>query len=308
MLNVSVRTISLIWLFILPLSAYAEAAQPTPMPGTSVHDFAGVISAEKKAAIQAQARQLKEQYQTEIAVVTIDSLQGEDSFDYSMRMARAWGIGSKDNYIRGLLILVAIKDRKTAFRTSRHIEGELTDGVTGDIGRRMNVYFKQGDFGGGLNMGMGMILERLKETYQPQPVPTAQPEAGSRYGWLWLPFGAFAFGLGYMYLRYRKLKGSESAGGKQATIGGFLSWLFSRGPATVPKKRITADTSDTAHAAAISTAAALGFGASQGGDFGSANSDSSSSSSDSGSSSGNDSAGSYSGGSDFGGGGTDTSW
>ena len=44
------------------------------MPQTSVHDFAGVISDNRKAEIQAKARQLKDAYQTEIAVVTIDSL------------------------------------------------------------------------------------------------------------------------------------------------------------------------------------------------------------------------------------------
>lgn len=61
---------------------------PQPMPGTFVHDFAGVIPDEKRAEIQAKAQRLKDEYRTEIAVVTIDSLQGEESVDYSMRMAR----------------------------------------------------------------------------------------------------------------------------------------------------------------------------------------------------------------------------
>jgi hypothetical protein len=125
-----------------------------------------------------------------------------------------------------------------------------------------------------------------------------------------MPFGALVFGLGYMYLRYRKLKGSEPPGGEPATVGAFLRWLFSRGPSSVPEKSKTTDSSNPAHVhtTAIGTATAFGVGASQGSDFGSSSADTSSASSDSGSSSGNDSAGSYSGGSDFGGGGTDTSW
>src|SRR5215207_10781148 len=158
-------------LFILFAALPCRAADiPGPMSGTFVHDFAGVMPDDKKAEIQAKARRLKDEYKTEIAVVTIDSLQGEESFDYSMRMARSWGIGSKENDIRGLLILVAVKDRKTAFRTSRHIEGELPDGVTGEISRRMNAYFKNGDFGGGLSSGLDMILDRLRAVYEPQPV------------------------------------------------------------------------------------------------------------------------------------------
>src|SRR5690349_21721372 len=106
------------WLMILLFPALANAEQPKPLANTFVHDFAGVIQSDKKAEIQAKAQQLKDTYKTEIAIVTIDSLEGEDSFEYSMRLARSWGIGSKDDEVRGLLILVAVKDHKTAFRTS----------------------------------------------------------------------------------------------------------------------------------------------------------------------------------------------
>ena len=140
--------------------AKAETSIPSPLPDTYVHDFAGVIDDAKRAEIQAKAERLKSEYKTEVAIVTIESLEGEDSFEYSMRMARSWGIGSKDNEVRGLLVLVAIQDRKTAFRTSRHIEGELTDGTTGEISRAMNVYFKKGEFGAGLSAGMDKILDK----------------------------------------------------------------------------------------------------------------------------------------------------
>lgn len=175
-------TVGFLWILIVPLFVLAETAQPTPMPGSFVHDFAGVISDERKAEIQLQAQRLKDEFKTEIAVVTIDSLQGEDSFDYSTRMARSWGIGSKENDVRGLLILVAVNDRKTAFRTSRHIEGELPDGVTGEISRRMNASFKNNDFGGGLSAGMSLILGRLSGVYEPQTLtsrsdqPTEMPQ------------------------------------------------------------------------------------------------------------------------------------
>lgn len=179
-----VLVMSVLWaLLLLAASTSAQVEQPTPQPNTYVHDFAGVISDDKKNEIQAKAQRLKDEYKTEIAVVTIDSLQGEDSFDYSMRMARSWGIGSKDNDTRGLLIVVAVKDRKTAFRTSRHIEGEITDGTTGEINRQMNAYFKQSDFGGGLSFGMDKILERLHAAYEPQPV-TVKPSEMSGLVWL----------------------------------------------------------------------------------------------------------------------------
>src|SRR5581483_5888120 len=135
--------------FALIVTVSAQSEQPKPMPNTYIHDFAGVVSADKQAEINTKAKQLKDEYKTEIALVTIDSLNGEDQFDYSMRMARSWGIGSPDNDVRGLLILIAVKDHKTSFRTSRHIEGEIPDGVTGEVSRTMNAFFKKGDFGNG---------------------------------------------------------------------------------------------------------------------------------------------------------------
>src|SRR5215475_13607604 len=110
------RTIYIIAVLLVCFySTLAADPQPTPIPGSYVHDFAGVIDESKRAEINEKAKTLKEKYKTEIAVVTIKTLNGEDIFDYSMRMARSWGIGSKDNDIRGLLIVVAIQDRKTGF-------------------------------------------------------------------------------------------------------------------------------------------------------------------------------------------------
>ncbi|HEX5731575.1 MAG TPA: TPM domain-containing protein [Blastocatellia bacterium] len=172
--------LAVIVISISSLVVVAQVEQPGPMPGTYIHDFAGVISEDKKAEIQGKAQRLKDEYKTEIALVTIDSLQGEDSFDYSMRMSRSWGIGSPDNEIRGLLILVAVKDRKTSFRTSRHIEGEIPDAVTYDVNQIMNGYFKRGDFGGGLSAGLDKLLARLQSVYEPS---AAMPEKQSS-GWI----------------------------------------------------------------------------------------------------------------------------
>src|SRR5919199_1149638 len=132
MRHILIQTIALLWVLTLPSSAPTEVAQPTPMPNTFVHDFAGVIPDEKEAEIQSKARRLKDEYKTEIAVVTVDSLQGEDSFDYSMRMARSWGIGSKDNDVRALLPRGAEKDRKPPSGPPRHIESELPDAATAE--------------------------------------------------------------------------------------------------------------------------------------------------------------------------------
>lgn len=290
--------VAVIVISISTLVVAAQAEQPKPMPGTYVHDFAGVISEDKKAEIQGKAQRLKDDYKTEIALVTIESLQGEDSFDYSMRMSRSWGIGSPDNEIRGLLILVAVKDRKTSFRTSRHIEGDIPDGVTYDVNQTMNDHFKRGDFGGGLSAGLDKIVARLQSVYEPSAAtyePTAATPQKESSGWirfwiiLWAGVAVF-IAIEAVRKRKRERERQEAAARQQK-----------RRPATHNKavKSKKAKSSSRSSKSGTPTSSY---------DSGHSSSWGSSSSSDSGSSSSSDSGSSYSGGSDFGGGGSDSSW
>lgn len=288
---------------------------PQPMPGSFVHDFAGVIAVDKKAEIQAKARQLKDAFRTEIAVVTIDSLAGVDSFEYSMKMARTWGIGSKDNEVRGLLILVAVKDHKTSFRTSRHIEDELPDSVTGEISRQMNGYFKKGDFGGGLSAGMDLILERLKTAYAPA---TVQGSVKGGLGLWWLliiggPLSAIGIALAARARKRRREAAQRAQREKAAQVNraNYFSADARLSPADRPAPKKSKRRRNKRRQSTLSSPSSS-YDASYSSDYdfsSSSSSDSSSSSSyDSSSSSSSDSGSSYSGGSDFGGGGSDSNW
>src|SRR5205823_1738278 len=89
--------------------------------------------------------------QIQFAVVTVNTTGGQDIFDYSLAVARGWGIGSKDTSKPSLLLLVAIKDRKYFTQVSRHLEGDLPDGLVGQIQREQLVpAFKAGQYGQGL--------------------------------------------------------------------------------------------------------------------------------------------------------------
>ncbi len=297
------------WLLfsIIPI---AVADQPSPLPNTFVHDFAGVISDDKEAEIQSKSQRLKDEYKTEIALVTINSLEGEDVFDYSVKMARAWGIGSKDNDIRGLLILIAINERKTAFRTSRHIEGEIPDAVTAQISKEMNALFKGGDFGGGLSLGMDKILERMQMVYE-SPAPQNN-SSSTGLGWLWaLIIGLPAALVGFVVLwkrrkrRERRLAEQETTR-RRSELARIANARASSKPQSKQRKGKTARPGKR-KSGARGSKPSPGYSPSY--DSGSSSYSSNSSSSyDSGSSSSSDSGSSYSGGSDFGGGGSDSSW
>jgi uncharacterized protein len=134
-------------------SANAQTAQsPLPKPTGYVNDFAGVIDNATKAQLEITLGNLDRQQSIQFAVVTIDTTGGQDVFDYSLAVARGWGIGSKDTSKPSLLLLVAIKDRKYFTQVSRHLEGDLPDGLVGQIQREQLVpAFRNAEYGKGLS-------------------------------------------------------------------------------------------------------------------------------------------------------------
>src|SRR5436190_2723648 len=108
---------------------------PTPLPAPTgyVNDYAKVIDAGTEQQLETTLTTLDRQQQIQFAIVTIDSTNGQDIFDYSLAVARGWGIGAKDVQKPSLLLLVAIKDRKYFTHVSRHLEGDLPDGLVGQF-------------------------------------------------------------------------------------------------------------------------------------------------------------------------------
>ncbi len=132
--------------------ARAQTAQsPLPAPTGFVNDYANVLDAATKARLEAIMINLKERANIEFAVVIVPTTGGQDIFDYTLAVARGWGIGTKDSDQAGLLLLVAINDRKYFTQVSRHLEGDLPDGLTGQIQReRLVPPFKQGNYAKGI--------------------------------------------------------------------------------------------------------------------------------------------------------------
>ena len=133
-------------------SANAQPAQsPLPKPTGYVNDYAGFVDSATKARLETTLGNLDRQQQIQFSVITVDTTGGQEIFDYSLAVARGWGIGSKDATKPSLLLLVAIKDRKYFTQVSRHLEGDLPDGLVGQIQREQLLpAFRAGQYSKGL--------------------------------------------------------------------------------------------------------------------------------------------------------------
>ncbi len=138
-------------------------AEDVPSPQGWVNDFAGVISPEYKEKLSSLIAELEEKTTVEIAVVTISSIAPYDEAGYARLLFDNWKPGKKgkDN---GVLLLLAIKERRWRIETGYGVEGILPDGLCGEIGRNYMVpYFKEGKYAQGLYYGTAAISKVISD-------------------------------------------------------------------------------------------------------------------------------------------------
>lgn len=140
--------------------AEGQIKRDLPSLNEPVIDQANLLSPAEKQAISQRILNLHNAGKGQIGVVIIPTTGQEDIFDYSMRVAEAWQLGSakRDN---GLLMTIAINDRRIQILTGYGLEGVLPDIVAGRIIHdKITPYFKQGQYAQGIDSGLTEI-ERI---------------------------------------------------------------------------------------------------------------------------------------------------
>ena len=146
-----------------PASKQPQAASPLPAPTGFVNDFAKVFDAESKARLESALTELRDKAQIEFAVVTVETTGGQPIFDYSLAVARGWGIGPKDTSKGGgLLLMLAVKDRSWWLQVSRNLEKDLPNEVCKELGDRSKDLYRQGNYDEGLIRNVKAVIERLE--------------------------------------------------------------------------------------------------------------------------------------------------
>lgn len=146
----------------LVLAAVTPAAgAPVPAPQGFVTDRAGVIDAGTTAELTALLEELQQKTGAEIAVLTVDTTAPLDDFSYAMQVAEAWKPGKKGEDT-GVLVLVAVKDRKVRILTGYGVEDILPDGLVGEIrDRQMLPEFRAGRMAAGIWKGVAALANRI---------------------------------------------------------------------------------------------------------------------------------------------------
>jgi uncharacterized protein len=171
-------------LLALPLLLRAEPVSQL-RPTDYVNDFAHVLDADTIAQLDNICQQIDQKAHAQIAVVTINSLDGSDIESYAVDLYKKWGIGSKATD-HGVLLLFAIQDHKYRIEVGYGLEPILPDGKVGGIGREAVPLLRQNDYKGAILLMTSRVADVIAQdagvqlTSVPQfsAPPRDQPDKG----------------------------------------------------------------------------------------------------------------------------------
>ena len=172
------KRLALIFLAALlsaPLAQNVFCLEVPPLTGP-VMDTAGIMSDEKRAELEGYLLRIDQNSSAQIVVLTIPSLQGEGLEEYSLKAAREWRLGNAEDN-KGVLLLVAYKEKKIRIETGYGAEGDLTDTRCGLIIRNIIAPdFQDGDYSRGIIRGAKAIAASVAPEVETEAVSLEEEE------------------------------------------------------------------------------------------------------------------------------------
>jgi uncharacterized protein len=134
---------------------------------TSVYDYANLFNANEKAQLEEKLVHYSDTTTTQIVVITVESLKGEDVNMLATNWGQKWGIGGTAKNDNGVIILISKNDRKIAINPGYGLEDRLTAGTGGEIIRNIIIpEFKAGSYYNGVNKGTDALFDVFKGKYK----------------------------------------------------------------------------------------------------------------------------------------------
>jgi uncharacterized protein len=165
-------------------------------------------------------------------------LEGRPIEEYANELYRAWGISAKtgEHKDKGALLLVAVKDRRTRLEVGYGLEGDLPDGLAGEIIRRMRPELQRGQYSEAMTSGVRTLLDTLAEKWNVNiagiedrryayRAPAQQPLGGGAGSLICLLVGILIFFLLISALSKARRRGNGRGGAGRPGVGD-LWWLY----------------------------------------------------------------------------------
>lgn len=143
-----------------------------------VNDYGGMISPAAKDRLEEELKSFEQSDSTQLVILTVPSLQGENIEEFGIKVGETWKIGQKgkDN---GIILIIVKQERKMRVEVGRGLEGRLTDLFAGRIvDLVIKPRFKRGDFDGGVMAGVSALIDATRGEFKAEQRPTAKKTRG----------------------------------------------------------------------------------------------------------------------------------
>ncbi len=190
-------------------------------PRGYVSDFAGVVDAGSREALERYGKALEARTGAQLALVTLPTTQCEPVEDVANTIFRAWGVGQKGKN-NGILLLLVVGDRRSRLEVGYELEPIIPDGFAGSVLREMRPALRQSHYGEALMAAAQTIGQRIAEAKGVSldtPLPRRVRPGTSD----WIPWPVV---IGGIFLLFWVLGIGRGSGGYRGGGGGFLPGLL----------------------------------------------------------------------------------
>ena len=208
------------------LFTFAFAQDFPEKPNTLVNDYANVLSADQKQQLESKLVTFNDSSSTQIAIAILKSVGDYDINEYAVELGRKWGVGQsgKNN---GIMIVVAVGDRKISIQTGYGLEGALPDIYAKRIiDNDIKPNFKAGNYYAGLDEGTTSIIKYTKGEYKNDSPKTSSKKGGGGGSIVIIIIIIIVI---IIIMRKGGGGGSEVIGGRGASNALFWAMLFGSG-------------------------------------------------------------------------------
>lgn len=212
------KKLTVVFLFLVIVSGLT--AQTIPALTGPVVDKAGILSRSEIDGISREILELEAATSAQVAVLTVPDLQGYSIEQFSLKAAETWKLGQADRD-NGILVLMALEEKKVRIEVGYGLEGNMTDAKSGFIIReRILPEFRNGNFGKGLYEGVVSISGVITATADISQEELDKYKKSESSGGSTIPFNILIFFLIFFFSLLRR------AGGRGRRGGGLASALF----------------------------------------------------------------------------------
>ena len=175
-----------LWMMLLGFllaTGLAFGQAPIPDPVGHVNDRAQIMAATDIAAVEQLASRLAADTGVEIALLTVHSTLPLSPKDYAVQTLNQWGVGGPED--SGLLILLAMEEKRIEVEVGYGLEGSLPDGLVGAVlDEYVMPYLNEGQYSAGLRQAAEAFARSVRDEDFARNTAASAQESGGWTSWM----------------------------------------------------------------------------------------------------------------------------